>query len=88
MEETNKEHWTLYSDKAMKDYLAVYLMKGLPDAFATTDDASTAVELVLAALAKRMDSIDREVIEGIGEFSKGDQGIVFKPDPGFHGMIE
>ncbi len=88
MEEKANVHDLLYSDKPLKDYLSVYLMKGLPDAFATTDDAGTAVDLVLAGLAKHVEKCGPERIEGVGEFSCAEGGIVFKPDPGFKGLIE
>lgn len=88
MRESDKEHKLLYSDKPLKDYLSIYLMKGLPDAFSTTDDAGTAVNLVLAGLAKHVEKCGPERIEGVGEFECKEGGIVFKPDPQFRGLIE
>lgn len=88
MEERADTHDMMYSDKPFKDYLSIYLMKGLPDAFASTDDAGTAVKLVLAAMAKRVESCGTERIEGIGEFSCKEGDIIFKPDAGFRGLIE
>ncbi len=88
MEERAKAQDILYSDKPLKDFLSVYLMKGLPDAFSTTDDAKTAVHLVLAGLAKHVEKCGNERIEGVGEFSCKEGGIIFKPDPGFRGLIE
>ena len=88
MEEKANTHDLLYSDKPLKDYLSVYLMKGLPDAFATTDDAGTAVSLVLAGLAKHVEKCGNERIEGVGEFTCKEGGILFKPDEDFRGLIE
>ncbi|WP_027366483.1 hypothetical protein [Desulfocurvibacter africanus] len=88
MEERANTHDLLYSDKPLKDFLSIYLMKGLPDAFNTTDDAGTAVSLVLAGLAKHVGKSGSERIEGVGEFSSSEGGIIFKPDPGFRGLIE
>lgn len=88
MRETAKPQETLYSDKSLKDFLSVYLMKGIPDAFKTSDDAGTAVNLVLAGLAKHVEKCGPERIEGVGEFECKEGGIVFKPDPQFRGLIE